>query len=113
MAAPGNPSVKRPKRLLVTVLAGLAATWLLLTAGLYAAMTRPPDEFGRIMKHVPFPLMIVLPFETLWNQARAGAIHVGETAPDFQLPLLDHSATVRLSSLRGSRPVVLVFGSYT
>jgi len=34
-------------------------------------------------------------------------------APDFTLPSLDHKATVHLAEFRGSRPVVLVFGSYT
>lgn len=76
-------------------------------------MRQPPDAFGRVMKHVPMPMMLVLPFETLWNQARGGRLHPGDMAPDFTLPRLDHTDQVRLSSFRGSRPVVLVFGSYT
>jgi hypothetical protein len=36
----------------------------------------------------------------------------GDAAPDFELALLDGSARVRLSELRG-RPVGLIFGSYT
>jgi peroxiredoxin len=44
--------------------------------------------------------------------ARAGALKPGDMAPDFQLPTLDHRATVRLSSFRETQPVVLVFGSY-
>ena len=86
---------------------------LALSAGLYLAMRQPPDAFGRIMKHVPMPMMLVLPFETLWNQARGGRLRPGDMAPDFTLPTLDHTDQVRLSSFRGSRPVVLVFGSYT
>jgi hypothetical protein len=38
---------------------------------------------------------------------------VGDEAPDFNLPLLGGPAHVRLSSLRGTRPVALIFGSYT
>ena len=38
---------------------------------------------------------------------------VGDEAPDFDLPLRSSSARVRLSNLRGSRPVALIFGSYT
>ena len=42
---------------------------------------------------------------------------VGELAPDFELPLLGRpgmpGTTVRLSALRGERPVALVFGSFT
>jgi thiol-disulfide isomerase/thioredoxin len=37
----------------------------------------------------------------------------GELAPDFELASPDGQTTVRLSSLRGKRPVVLVFGSFT
>lgn len=39
---------------------------------------------------------------------------VGDPAPDFELPMLGmKGATWKLSSLRGDRPVALVFGSYT
>jgi hypothetical protein len=39
---------------------------------------------------------------------------VGDLAPDFALPMLGMpGTTVRLSSLRGDRPVALVFGSMT
>ena len=91
----------------------LVGAHLLLCAGLYWAMCQPPDLFGRIMARTPFPMMMVLPFETLWKHARAGAINPGDSAPDFQLPTLDHKEMVRLSGFRGSRPVILVFGSYT
>jgi peroxiredoxin len=56
---------------------------------------------------------MVLPFEPLWMRARAGKLHPGDLTPDFTLPTLDHKSRVQLSSFRGSRPVVLVFGSYT
>ena len=42
---------------------------------------------------------------------------VGSLAPDFELPLLGSEGkkrkTVKLSSLRGKRPVALIFGSYS
>jgi hypothetical protein len=39
---------------------------------------------------------------------------VGDEAPDFELPMLGMKGkTVKLSSLRGDRPVALLFGSYT
>lgn len=39
---------------------------------------------------------------------------VGDPAPDFELPMLGmKDVTVKLSSLRGDRPVALIFGSYT
>ena len=38
---------------------------------------------------------------------------VGELAPDFSLPTLDGSATVHRTTYQRSRPLVLVFGSFT
>jgi peroxiredoxin len=38
---------------------------------------------------------------------------VGDAAPDFELATVDHSRFVRLSSESRSKPVVLIFGSYT
>lgn len=38
---------------------------------------------------------------------------LGERAPDFELSLRDGEGSVRLSSFRGKKPVVLVFGSFT
>jgi hypothetical protein len=105
--------VRRVGRKLLLIAAILILAQLALSAGLYWAMCQPPDTFGRVMAHVPMPMMLVLPFETLWMRARAGQVQAGSMAPDITLPTLDHSATVRLSSFRGSQPVVLVFGSYT
>lgn len=39
-------------------------------------------------------------------------LRVGDPAPDFKLKRMD-GGEVRLSSFRGQRPVLLVFGSYT
>ena len=38
---------------------------------------------------------------------------VGQVAPDFELKSPDGKQTVRLSSFRGGKPVVLIFGSHT
>jgi hypothetical protein len=83
------------------------------SARVYYAMRQPPDAFGHFMAKLPMPLMMAFPFETLWMRARAGTVNVGDTAPDFRLPSVDRRSTVQLSSFRGNRPVVLVFGSYT
>jgi hypothetical protein len=40
-------------------------------------------------------------------------LRVGDAAPDFKLKTTDGSREVTLSSFKGKRPVVLVFGSYT
>jgi hypothetical protein len=91
----------------------LVAIEVALCAGLYWAMRQPPDVFGSVMMKVPMPMMLVLPFGTLWKSARGGSVSAGDAAPDFRLPTLDHKSTVQLASFRGVRPVVLVFGSYT
>lgn len=101
------------KRTIVIVIAVLAGIYLLAVVGLYAAMKQPPERFGAIMAHVPMPSMMVLPFRPLWMSARSGRLVVGDAAPDFELPSVDHSRTVRLSNEYRERPVVLVFGSYT
>jgi hypothetical protein len=105
--------VRRGVRVLMALVAVLIVAQVALCAGFYWAMRQPPDVFGRIVAHTPMPLMMVLPFEPLWMRARAGWLNPGDAAPDFSLPTLDRKQTVRLSSFRGSQPVVLVFGSYT
>lgn len=96
---------------------GTAAVCALLYGGffglMYWFMTQPPDRFGAAMVTLATPTMMLLPFEPMWFRARGGALHVGDPAPDFQLPTLDRTSSVRLSTLRGVKPVALVFGSYT
>lgn len=111
-------SVAAPRRTrLPRILGTLALAFVLLyglaLAGFYYAMTQPPATFGNLMKRTGPAPFLLFPFETMWKSARAGHVNVGDLAPDFTLPLLDHSGSVTLSSLRGSKPVVLVFGSYT
>lgn len=47
-----------------------------------------------------------------WDRRERGALHVGDQAPDLELPLLD-VGSVHLADLWRDRPVVLVFGSCT
>lgn len=93
----------------VLALIGLQA---LILGGVFLAMRQPPRTFGRIMKHVPMPLMMAIPFRPMWFAAREGTLRTGAAAPDFELATADKRSRVRLSGLRG-KPVVLVFGSYT
>lgn len=99
-------------RKLSVLLGSLLVVYGALLGGLFAIMSRPV-VFGQVMRHVPEPLMMVLPFRRLWFVARAGHLRVGDAAPDFNLPTRDKRARVELASFRGNRPVVLVFGSYT
>jgi len=100
-------------RIVLRLLVALVVIWFVLVAGLAFAMRQPPDTFGAIMAKMPMPAFLVLPFETLWTNARAGHLRIGNAAPDFTLKTPDGSAQVRLASFHGKKPVVLVFGSYT
>jgi hypothetical protein len=103
------------KKNLTRIFAVAVLAWALACAALYGIMRQPPETFARFMAKIPGPVaFLVLPFETLWTYARAGALQVGDAAPDFSLEKLDKSASVRLSSLTAQgKPVVLIFGSYT
>ncbi len=98
-------------------IAGVAGVLAVLYAGffgsMYWLMTQPPARFAAAMSALAVPTFVLLPFEPMWFHARAGAIQTGETAPDFQLPAADGKSRFTLSSLRGVKPVVLIFGSYT
>jgi hypothetical protein len=110
-----NTKRARLKRVLVRVLVGIAVVWLMCCGVLYHIMRQPPETFGHFMAKLPGPVpFLVFPFETLWMRARAGSLHVGDSAPDFVLAKLDKSDRVRLSALTATgQPVVLIFGSYT
>jgi len=92
--------------------AALAVVYLALSAALVAVMHRP-ILFGEVMRHVPGPLMMVVPFKQLWFLARAGRLKVGDPAPSFNLPAADKQSSISLAAFRGQKPVVLIFGSYT
>jgi hypothetical protein len=77
-------------------------------------MRQPPETFARVMARMPGPVpFLIFPFETAWLRARAGQLHPGDPAPDFNLIKQDKSARVQLAALAARGPVVLVFGSYT
>lgn len=48
-----------------------------------------------------------------FGERKKDTLKVGDLAPDFSLPLVKGKGEVKLSSLRGKKPVVLIFGSYT
>lgn len=107
------PGTRLRKKLLAVVVVLLAAECV-FSAYIYHVMRRPPEAFGAVMAKLPQPYVFMLvPFEPLWMRARAGALHPGDSAPDFSLAKIDHSGTVELATLNKNQPVVLVFGSYT
>src|SRR5262245_47906729 len=94
-------------------LGGLLIAYVLFLVGIFFVMRQPPDRFGQVMKRMPMAAFMVVPFQPMWKVARAGQISVGDPAPDFNLRTADRKSRVNLSSFRGQKPVVLVFGSYT
>ena len=101
------------KRFFLPVALALFVLWIGYVGLVYARMNAAPAEFNRFMSGVPMPAMMLVPFETLWNRARAGVLREGDLAPDFELRFHHGDGRVRLSASRGVRPVLLIFGSYT
>ncbi len=100
---------------ILRVIVVLAVLYVALFGTVAFAMTQTPERFSAFMKHMP--AMVVwggLPAERMWLWARRGHLAEGDVAPDFNLRTTqDRAQRVSLSSYRGDRPVVLVFGSYT
>jgi hypothetical protein len=103
------------KKWTVITLSVVVPLWLLACVSIYHVMRQPPERFGHVMARIPGPVaFMVLPFETLWTQARRGTLHIGDPAPDFTLTKIDKSGQIQLAALTAQKkPVVLVFGSYT
>lgn len=100
--------------MLLRIAVVLFVLWLGFVGFMWNTMKKPPEEFGRVMMHMPIPaVFLAAPFETMWLRARAGTLKPGDTAPEFNLVTLDKTSHVALSSLTAKGPVVLVFGSYT
>ena len=100
-------------RILRRAILGLTAVYLVAAGGLFAIMWLPPGQFAAVAAHIPGPfLMRGFPFQSAWTIARGGSLSPGDDAPDFNLARHDKTGRVTLSQFR-SRPVVLVFGSYT
>jgi hypothetical protein len=107
---------KPPRRWLkitARILVVVFVLWLGFVGFMWRIMHRSPEGFAHVMMHLPWEVFLICPFETMWTQARAGTVHVGDPAPDFSLTKLDKTGTVRLSEINKIQPVVMIFGSYT
>ena len=104
----------RVRKILLRIFVALVVVYATFGIFMWHTMRKPPEDFARVMAKMPGPVVFLLfPFETLWTQARAGTLQVGDAAPDFSLQKLDHTGSVQLSAMVKQQPVVLVFGSYT
>ena len=110
---PVHTSKRRWKQITAAILCGVFILWLAFVTFMWRAMHKPPEDFARVMSHMPWEVFLVVPFETLWTRARAGSLNVGDSAPDFSLVNLDKTATVHFSEINKTQPVVMIFGSYT
>jgi len=92
---------------------GLAAGMLLM-AGCANANRNRDDAAAFVARMDALPPEEQVPN---WDNTRAlmarQAPQPGEAAPDITLEAEDGSGPIRLSEFRGSRPVVLIFGSWT
>lgn len=101
------------RRGVISAVAGLGLLYAAASAAFYLLMKQPPETFARGVSKLPTFVMPVLPFPRLWAAARAGSLQPGDMAPEFDLETLDRKSRVQLAQYRGTRPVVLIFGSYT
>jgi len=115
IAQVSKPAKKRRwKPILLKTLAVIFILWLGFVGMIWWSMNQAPERFATVMSYMPGPVVFLMaPFETMWMRARAGTLHPGAAAPDFNLQTLDKTSYVSLSSLNAKGPVVLVFGSYT
>ncbi|HTM23851.1 MAG TPA: hypothetical protein VL225_01585 [Vicinamibacterales bacterium] len=93
----------------------LSVSYAVLFSSVAFAMRQTPERFGAFMSRMP-PAVVWggLPATRMWLWARKGTLAEGRLAPDFSLRTVkDRTRRVSLSSYRGQRPVVLVFGSYS
>ncbi len=110
---PAPTKTRRWKKLVAAILSGVFVLWLAFVTFMWHAMHEPPEDFARVMSHMPWEVFLIVPFETLWTRARAGNLNMGDSAPDFSLIKLDKSETVHFSEINKTQPVVMIFGSYT
>ena len=103
----------RWKKITAAILTGVFALWVAFVSYMWHAMHKPPEDFARVMSHMPWEVFLVVPFETLWTRARSGSLNLGDPAPDFLLAKLDKTGTVHFSEMNKVQPVVMIFGSYT
>jgi hypothetical protein len=100
------------KKLLKIGIAVLLA-YGLVVVGFYVAMRQKPGTFSKVMSHTPDAAFIVLPFKSMWLNARKGSLRPVTLRRISGSRNIAKTSKVRLSSFRGQKPVVLVFGSYT
>ncbi|HWL92581.1 MAG TPA: hypothetical protein VNT79_03520 [Phycisphaerae bacterium] len=98
-------------RLFYRILLGVALLICILSA-LGCQPADPMDSFVKQQESLP-PDQRVPDWEKTKTLMSRRAPAVGEAAPDFTLATLEGSRTIRRSAFHESRPLVLLFGSFT
>src|SRR5688572_21127449 len=93
---------------LLRIAAALALIYVVMLAGVFTMMHMSNTVAGKGLSLLAGPVFMLMPMETMWCRARRGRLQVGQEAPDFELSTRDGLSKVRLSSRRGTRPIVLV-----
>ena len=78
---------------------GFAGFIVLVFAGLSFMAGSPRDVYGLVRYALP--------------HMHRGNLHAGDDAPDVRLLALDGTSHFHLRERTGSRPLVVIFGSYT
>src|SRR3954451_6100938 len=108
---PVSAKKARWKKITAAILTGVFALWVAFVTFMWHAMHRPPEDFARVMSHMPWEVFLVVPFETLWTRARAGSLNLGDSAPDFSLVKLYMTAGVHLSEIHTAHSAPMTFSS--
>ncbi len=87
------------KRILKWVIGGFSALLLLTFIALCVMAGSPRDVYGMVRYALP--------------HMHRGNLRVGDDAPDARLVALDGSNRFHIRERTGSKPLVLIFGSYT
>jgi thiol-disulfide isomerase/thioredoxin len=77
---------------------------------LMLALVSAPMAAAQNQRRTPDGQIITRPAK---DERYHDTLQAGDAAPDFTLPDQNAKSEVRLSSFRGKKPVVLIFGSYT
>ena len=98
----------KPRWLKITarILVVVFVLWLGFVGFMWRIMNRTPDQFARVMMHLPWEVFLICPFETMWTRARAGSVHVGDAAPVISariVGILEEEVETGLAGRAGQR----------
>src|ERR1051326_1540607 len=98
----------------LAVMGLLAVTWVTSDQEAKPAISAIEQKaFAQWSANPPWGAENVSHVQPIYPIAAAAPLSVGAPAPEFSLPRLDDDTTVQLTALHRSKPVVLIFASFT